>query len=1373
MVYENRISAVLANSTLILREQINYELAFPQEITSGGVRLVDSSDLVNATLDTCLLETLRERYRSLDNSTAIIVAPDIRMEGSILEDELVALLVTRMQEYAARHYHYIVTLVGRVDAEELVALISVLEEKGLSYGIFGVSHGVMNGSMHGVLLYASGRPSVINSRVFWNYLGKTKAEYVREFIWAACYIEDEYEAFSDSFASFFDNAQLFQIYGRGVTGIPQGLLDFFNQFVTYRVEEYVYPVALVENATVKQAYLVVTIEYVPEDVVVYSNVTLNNARPGGKANVVRRYIVKVSVRTTLDNMVEDLKSSCRFAPKTPTKNDVSLMEIYETMSETLSGAQELLRGVAEEFKNDAPRFIVAKNDLISAIYGNFLSAREELRSMIFSWIDSNAPPIISDFLKGMASGIIDGSFPSIGAVISIIEDNFPEVAYLSQRLRNVAGGTVSNFRIVLLVLLYEFCKSVSEILSWIGVSLSGFIWSFGRMLGFPDGVIRVLDLLFTGDLSVSAKVYGDVAVFAEDELRRLVEDVSNGFVRALMDLANAIKGSLRRLYLAISGMVTDALEWVVLDSLFAGAILWSLTAKDGAVKYGKYWSMPGDDFDFIKALSALFFAGKSKQTQSDLKEVWGLFFDTVSNKYYLAPSTAPLPVFAKAWLSLMKLLGFDSSFVMVLTRHLLVELENGEIRWVNAKDTDLEYAIVYPGKKYRVKRVYAQAWTLVSARLGDDGSFKGTSMVYVAFARNVPREIREMVLNDFRGKSVAEADIRDGAKLFLLSPDAIRDDDFYDTHAKYTVRQLMGYDATSKVEMRSIFSDCDVEAFGMIADILRSVYSDKDVMRLGIISSAGEYVKNGKHLYILPDFYWSGLSSFIKSGLYLQLKFEDPELLDILTKYVGRPEIRVTRSGGAEYLVVFSIESNKRIKWREMLTRTKPPRGKKRVFKHMYLAKYMLLGFIEKVVSMGVDKDAKVIIGDETFSVNDVLKMAMSIFGKSWDQLSDKEKWLVESLVGRDNVELFLRSEGVIGLQEVDYTKINEIDLNLMRVPSVDGFVECRDTFGTMLSKAWFASGLPERASFYVNLYHLGKDANINVIKIINTLHASKELSWYIAAKSFESLACQLDTYIEVAEREGNAKIIKELKNLKSKVVEAYEKLFKLKKLLSEEMQDGLVKGSVGVFLRYGLLVGLIVASYVVAQRFIVSFPVFFAHIAGERWLQLALGALLTVFVIVGFNINVAWLKSVISTVKKGVKGLRNAIKMIIANLRRLGDKYDNVENAAVFLGAIITGMGFAFREILGVEFYTQDEVRMLIGNVLDQVYPGAGALWNQVMGLEIPFIRTTVFDIILGFALGGPVEVVGDAVFSLVMNVVFKVLEDVVIQMLVSVLFE
>jgi len=215
------------------------------------------------------------------------------------------------------------------------------------------------------------------------------------------------------------------------------------------------------------------------------------------------------------------------------------------------------------------------------------------------------------------------------------------------------------------------------------------------------------------------------------------------------------------------------------------------------------------------------------------------------------------------------------------------------------------------------------------------------------------------------------------------------------------------------------------------------------------------------------------------------------------------------------------------------------------------------------------------------------------------------------------------------------------------------------------------------------------------------------------------------------------------------------------------------VKGSVGVFLRYGLLVGLIVASYVVAQRFIVSFPVFFAHIAGERWLQLALGALLTVFVIVGFNINVAWLKSVISTVKKGVKGLRNAIKMIIANLRRLGDKYDNVENAAVFLGAIITGMGFAFREILGVEFYTQDEVRMLIGNVLDQVYPGAGALWNQVMGLEIPFIRTTVFDIILGFALGGPVEVVGDAVFSLVMNVVFKVLEDVVIQMLVSVLFE
>ena len=298
MVYENRLSAVLAGSTLILRERISYEFVFPRGVMgSSGVRFVDSGDLVNATLDMGLIDVLRERYWSLDNSTGIIIIPDIRTEDSFLEDELVALLVSRMQEYAAMHYHYVVTLVGKVNAEELVALISVLEEKGLSYGVFGVSHGVMNGSMHGVLLYASGVPSVVNSRVFQSYLGKSRAEFVREFIWVACYIEDEYEVFSDSFASFFDGAELFRIYGRGVTGVSQELLDFFNQFVTYRVEEYVYPVALIENSTVKQAYLVVTVEYISEDIVIYSNVTLSVFPQGRRGYSVRRYRVRVGVGT--------------------------------------------------------------------------------------------------------------------------------------------------------------------------------------------------------------------------------------------------------------------------------------------------------------------------------------------------------------------------------------------------------------------------------------------------------------------------------------------------------------------------------------------------------------------------------------------------------------------------------------------------------------------------------------------------------------------------------------------------------------------------------------------------------------------------------------------------------------------------------------------------------------------------------------------------------------------------------------------------------------------------------------------------------------------------------------------------------------------
>ena len=47
MVYENRLSAVLAGSTLILRERISYEFVFPRGVMgSSGVRFVDSGSEV-------------------------------------------------------------------------------------------------------------------------------------------------------------------------------------------------------------------------------------------------------------------------------------------------------------------------------------------------------------------------------------------------------------------------------------------------------------------------------------------------------------------------------------------------------------------------------------------------------------------------------------------------------------------------------------------------------------------------------------------------------------------------------------------------------------------------------------------------------------------------------------------------------------------------------------------------------------------------------------------------------------------------------------------------------------------------------------------------------------------------------------------------------------------------------------------------------------------------------------------------------------------------------------------------------------------------------------------------------------------------------
>ena len=59
---------------------------FSQRVIGGGIRLLNSGDLVNVTLNMDLIDVLRERYWGLDNSTGIII-PNIRTVDSFLEDE--------------------------------------------------------------------------------------------------------------------------------------------------------------------------------------------------------------------------------------------------------------------------------------------------------------------------------------------------------------------------------------------------------------------------------------------------------------------------------------------------------------------------------------------------------------------------------------------------------------------------------------------------------------------------------------------------------------------------------------------------------------------------------------------------------------------------------------------------------------------------------------------------------------------------------------------------------------------------------------------------------------------------------------------------------------------------------------------------------------------------------------------------------------------------------------------------------------------------------------------------------------------------------------------------------------------------------------
>jgi len=107
-------------------------------------------------------------------------------------------------------------------------------------------------------------------------------------------------------------------------------------------------------------------------------------------------------------------------------------------------------------------------------------------------------------------------------------------------------------------------------------------------------------------------------------------------------------------------------------------------------------------------------------------------------------------------------------------------------------------------------------------------------------------------------------------------------------------------------------------------------------------------------------------------------------------------------------------------------------------------------------------------------------------------------------------------------------------------------------------------------------------------------------------------------------------------------------------------------------------------------------------------------------------------------------------------------------------VGMIIGGFAMVLKS-LGIPFYTTDELRdKLCEWIKVKVNREAGAVLQKVLSFEIPLINQKIFDLLVGFVLGGPVELIADTVIGTIlekaiMPIVNSVLMDLTINILMS----
>jgi len=183
-----------------------------------------------------------------------------------------------------------------------------------------------------------------------------------------------------------------------------------------------------------------------------------------------------------------------------------------------------------------------------------------------------------------------------------------------------------------------------------------------------------------------------------------------------------------------------------------------------------------------------------------------------------------------------------------------------------------------------------------------------------------------------------------------------------------------------------------------------------------------------------------------------------------------------------------------------------------------------------------------------------------------------------------------------------------------------------------------------------------------------------------------------------------------------------------------------------------------------IGLEMILSNPKIGAIIATTPWLQTLIGAILTTVFLIMSNIDLTFLK----TLKvKGIKAYASfTITQVSKNLERL-DTLGLV--FSFFMGGLSTIL-----KAIGVKFHFPEEVVYVIGDALNMIAEGIGDLWNKIMSFRIPLIDQTIFEVLVGYLLGGPLNtVMGIIIGTILQKLVAPIIDNMITQALLTIIFK